>query len=161
MMMDNVHGAFLSFGWTDINFLLPSCDINPPYTTCPALNNTQTNTVQYIVSYFACDQDEEDFLFEKGDLNLWAEPVQWVKLLHRHLGSLVVSSEQATGSAGPDRAHQIHALSTRARAQALSSRRALDTLPALPQFSCTTEHTRLLLRHQRATLALDVLERLT
>ncbi|XP_070772051.1 thyroid adenoma-associated protein [Enoplosus armatus] len=108
----------------------------------------------------ASSLDEEDFLFEKGDLNLWAEPVQWVKLLHRHLGSLILTFKQTQGIAGPDQLHQIHTLSTQAQTKALSSRQALDSLPALPQFSCTLEHARLVLRHQRATLALDVLERL-
>ncbi|XP_034753231.1 thyroid adenoma-associated protein isoform X2 [Etheostoma cragini] len=106
--------------------------------------------------------NEEDFLFEKGDLNLWAEPVQWVKLLHRHVGSLIPTFKQtqAPGTADPDQVHQLHTLSTQARAKALSSQQALDSLPALPQFSFTMEHTRLQLRNQRATLALDVLERL-
>ncbi|XP_044070655.1 thyroid adenoma-associated protein isoform X3 [Siniperca chuatsi] len=110
----------------------------------------------------ASSLDEEDFLFEKGDLNLWAEPVQWVKLLHRHLGSLILTFKQtqAPGISGPDQVHQIHTLSTQAQTMALSSRQALDSLPALPQFSCTMEHARLVLQHQRATLALDVLERL-
>ncbi|XP_070833382.1 thyroid adenoma-associated protein [Chaetodon trifascialis] len=104
--------------------------------------------------------DEEDFLFEKGDLNLWAEPIQWVKLLHRHLGSLVLAFKQGTGIAGPDQVHQMLTLSAQAKAKALGSQQALGSLPALPQFSCTMEHARLLLRHQRASLALDVLERL-
>uniref|UniRef100_A0A3P8S9T9 tRNA (32-2'-O)-methyltransferase regulator THADA n=1 Tax=Amphiprion percula TaxID=161767 RepID=A0A3P8S9T9_AMPPE len=107
----------------------------------------------------ASSLDEEDFLFEKGDLNLWAEPVQWVKLLHRHLSTLTMTSKQTQGpgSAGLEQVHRIH---SRAQAKALSSQRALDSLPALPQFSCTMEQARLTLRHQRATLALDVLERL-
>ncbi|XP_070697363.1 thyroid adenoma-associated protein [Pempheris klunzingeri] len=110
----------------------------------------------------ASSLDEEDFLFEKGDLNLWAEPLQWAKLLHRHLGSLLPALErtQAAGAAGPDQVHQTHTLSTQAQAKALSSQQALDSLPALPQYSCTMEHARLVLRQQRATLALDVLERL-
>uniref|UniRef100_A0A8C3B078 tRNA (32-2'-O)-methyltransferase regulator THADA n=1 Tax=Cyclopterus lumpus TaxID=8103 RepID=A0A8C3B078_CYCLU len=113
-------------------------------------------------SHFACDQDEEDVLFEKGDLNLWAEPVQWVKLLHGHIGALVPPAEQTgdPGIARPDQVRRIGALATRARAQAHSSQRALDALPALPQFSSPIEHARLVLRHQRATLSLDVLERL-
>ncbi|XP_033469719.2 thyroid adenoma-associated protein [Epinephelus lanceolatus] len=110
----------------------------------------------------ASSLDEEEFLFEKGDLNLWAEPVQWVKLLHRHVGSLIVTfrQTQASGITGPDQVHQLHTLSTQAQAKALGSQQALDSLPALPQFSLTMEHARLVLRHQRASLALDVLERL-
>ncbi|XP_042358035.1 thyroid adenoma-associated protein [Plectropomus leopardus] len=110
----------------------------------------------------ASSVDEDDFLFEKGDLNLWAEPVQWVKLLHRHVGSLILTFKQtqAAGTTGPDQVHQIHTLSTQAQAKALSSQQALDSLPTLPQFCFTMEHARLVLRHQRATLALDVLDRL-
>ncbi|KAK5853649.1 hypothetical protein PBY51_014784 [Eleginops maclovinus] len=106
--------------------------------------------------------DEEDFLFEKGDLNLWEEPVQWVKLLHRHVDSLILSFKQtqASGIPGQGQVHQIQKLSTQAQAQALSSQNALDSVPALPQFCLTMEHARLLLRLQRATLALDVLDRL-
>ncbi|XP_039994968.1 thyroid adenoma-associated protein isoform X2 [Xiphias gladius] len=109
----------------------------------------------------ASSLDEEDFLFEKGDLNLWAEPVQWVKLLHRNLSSLILTFKQTQhpGTASRDQA-QLRRLSTQAQAKALSSQQALDFLPALPQFSCTVEHVRLTLRLQRATLALDVLERL-
>lgn len=110
----------------------------------------------------ASSLDEEEFLFEKGDLNLWAEPVQWVKLLHGHLSSLILAYKQTQdpGMAEPDQVHLIHTLSTQAQAKALSSQQALDSLPALPQFSCTMEHARLVLRQQRATLALDVLQRL-
>lgn len=119
-----------------------------------------SHTSHKIISSFTYDQDEEDFLFEKGELNLWAEPVQWVKLLHRHLISLVESFKQSAGSGVPDQDYQIHMLSTQAQAKVLNSQRALDTLPALPEFSCTMEHNRLLLQHHRATLALDVLERI-
>uniref|UniRef100_A0A8C4DGL9 tRNA (32-2'-O)-methyltransferase regulator THADA n=1 Tax=Dicentrarchus labrax TaxID=13489 RepID=A0A8C4DGL9_DICLA len=110
----------------------------------------------------ASSLDEEDFLFEKGDLNLWAEPVQWVKLLHGHLDSLILTFKQTqvSGISEPDQLHQIRTLSTRARAKALGSQQALDSLPALPQFSCTMEHARLVLRSQRAALALETTDRL-
>ncbi|KAK5908110.1 hypothetical protein CgunFtcFv8_016195 [Champsocephalus gunnari] len=110
----------------------------------------------------ASSLDDEDFLFEKGGLNLWAEPVQWVNLLHRHVHSLLLGfkQSQAPEVPGQDQVHQIQTLSTQAQAQALSSQNALDSLPALPQFCLTLEHARLLLRLQRATLALEVLDRL-
>lgn len=104
------------------------------------------------------DQAEEDFLFEKGNLNLWAEPLQWVKMLHRHLCDLIGGSGLASGGCEAD---PVQALSQRARAQELSSQQALDHLPALPEFSCTMEHARLTLQQHRASLALDVLQRLS
>lgn len=103
-------------------------------------------------------QAEEDFLFEKGNLNLWAEPLQWVKTLHGHLCDLIGGSGLASGSCEAD---PVRALTRRARAQELSSQQALDHLPALPEFSCTTEHARLTLQQHRASLALDVLQRLS
>ncbi|KAM9847598.1 thyroid adenoma-associated protein [Aulostomus maculatus] len=111
----------------------------------------------------ASSLDEEDFLFEKGDLNLWAEAFQWVKLLHTNLSALIQDYKQTQDPrpAKLDQVQQVHSLSAQAQAKALSSKEALDSLPGLPQFSCTAEHARLVLRHQRATLALDVLERLT
>uniref|UniRef100_A0A672GSV2 tRNA (32-2'-O)-methyltransferase regulator THADA n=1 Tax=Salarias fasciatus TaxID=181472 RepID=A0A672GSV2_SALFA len=103
----------------------------------------------------APDLDEEDFLFEKGDLNLWAEPGQWVNLLHAQLTPLVQTADP--GAADMDQAQQIRA---RAQAEALISQQALDALPALPQFSSTVDHARLTLRRHRAELALDLMDRL-
>uniref|UniRef100_A0A3Q3LPG0 tRNA (32-2'-O)-methyltransferase regulator THADA n=1 Tax=Mastacembelus armatus TaxID=205130 RepID=A0A3Q3LPG0_9TELE len=110
----------------------------------------------------ATNMNENDFLFEKGDLNLWAEPVQWLRLLHRHLCSLILKFKQAQPPRPPqpDQVHHIDTLLSQARDRSLRSQQALDSLPALPQFSCTMEHARLTLVNQRATLALDVLERL-
>nr|XP_020479792.1 thyroid adenoma-associated protein isoform X2 [Monopterus albus] len=110
----------------------------------------------------ASSVDEEDFLFKKGDLNLWAEPGQWLKLLHRKLTSLILTFKQTQqpGPLEPDQVHRISVLSSQARDKSLSSQQGLASLPALSQFSCTMEHAQLTLRLQRATLALDVLERL-
>uniref|UniRef100_A0A8C7YBV7 tRNA (32-2'-O)-methyltransferase regulator THADA n=1 Tax=Oryzias sinensis TaxID=183150 RepID=A0A8C7YBV7_9TELE len=82
-----------------------------------------------------------DFLFEKGDRNLWAEPLLWVKLLHRHLRPLVLQLDRER----PD-PEQLVLMEARARAEALRSQQALESLPALPQFCCAAEHARLTLR---------------
>ncbi|XP_029030898.1 thyroid adenoma-associated protein [Betta splendens] len=110
----------------------------------------------------ASSVDEEDFLFEKGDLNLWAEPTQWVKLLHKNLNSLVSTTRQSQAplSFDPEHVQQISSLWDWAQAGLDSSQRALDSLPALPRFSCAMEHARLTLRQQRAALTLDLLEKL-
>ncbi|XP_056147572.1 thyroid adenoma-associated protein [Lampris incognitus] len=105
--------------------------------------------------------DEEEFLFEKGDLNLWAEPIQWVRLLHRHLIALSLTLDPTEDPRSREAAQsQLHRLSMQAEAQASGAKQALEGLPGLPQFSCTAEHAQLTLRHHRAALALDVLGRL-
>ncbi|KAG7257904.1 hypothetical protein CRUP_007007 [Coryphaenoides rupestris] len=108
------------------------------------------------------DEEDEELLFEKGELNLWAEPVQWARLLHGHLITLTTTAPAALSptSMGPYR-DRVHVLRARAQAHTLDSSRVLDGLPGpLPQFSCRAEHGRLVVWRQRATLALDVLDRL-
>ncbi|XP_062319840.1 thyroid adenoma-associated protein isoform X2 [Osmerus eperlanus] len=99
--------------------------------------------------------DEEEFLFEKGDLNLWGEPVQWVRLLHKHLEALSWGQDLGQFQA------ELLRLEARAETQTLASQQALGALPAFPQFSSTIEHARLALKEQRASLALDVLASVT
>ncbi|XP_033835592.1 thyroid adenoma-associated protein [Periophthalmus magnuspinnatus] len=104
--------------------------------------------------------DDEDFLFEKGALNLWAEPVQWVRLLHRHLSSLVQTLVQTLDPGSGLHLSRIRTLSDQAQTQSQSALKSLSSLPSLPQFICPMEHARLTLKHDRAQLALDVLHKL-
>lgn len=101
--------------------------------------------------HLSCDQDEE-FLFEKGELNLWAEPLKWAGLLHRHLCPLL----RGAAMAGVE-PRKLEELFARAEARAEASGQRLQALPALPQFSCTAEHERLSVTKQRACSALEVL----
>nr|XP_023660134.1 thyroid adenoma-associated protein isoform X1 [Paramormyrops kingsleyae] len=95
---------------------------------------------------------DEEFLFEKGELNLWAEPLKWAWLLHRHLCPLLRVADMAGVEPGP-----LEELFARAGACAEASGQMLQALPALPQFSCTAEHERLTVTNQRACSALEVL----
>uniref|UniRef100_A0AAY4DDJ9 tRNA (32-2'-O)-methyltransferase regulator THADA n=1 Tax=Denticeps clupeoides TaxID=299321 RepID=A0AAY4DDJ9_9TELE len=97
----------------------------------------------------------EDFLFEKGDLNLWVEPFQWARLLHMHISALV----QPMVTDGFRRSELLR-LSSLAREQARACKRSLGALPPLPQFSNTVEHSRLTVQAERAKLGLDVLSHL-
>lgn len=80
------------------------------------------------------------FLFEEGDLNLWAEPVQWMQLLHRYLGVLFKAPEL---KALNQNQAELLSLSAQEDAMSLATHQALEGLPALAQFSCTIEHARL------------------
>lgn len=79
-----------------------------------------------------------------------------MKLLHRHLRPLVLQLDQER----PD-PEQLVLMEARARAEALRSQQALESLPALPQFCCAAEHARLTLRQHRAGLVLNLLEELS
>ncbi|CAB1343477.1 unnamed protein product [Coregonus sp. 'balchen'] len=116
------------------------------------LGDVKGDQEQETATVEAAGLDEEELLFEKGDLNLWAEPVQWARLLHRHLGVLF----KAPGLKALNQ-KQAELLRLSAEALSLATQQALDGLPALPQFSCSIEHTRLALQQERATLALDIL----
>lgn len=95
---------------------------------------------------------DEDFLFEKGDLNLWVEPLQWAQLLHKHLCAL--SMVPCSPAVNPTELDRLAAIAdVNARAAGL----ALDGLPPLPQFSATTEHAKLSVLKERATLAQNIL----
>ncbi|XP_030626930.1 thyroid adenoma-associated protein [Chanos chanos] len=98
---------------------------------------------------------DEEFLFEKGDLNLWAEPLQWARLLHRHLCALSPVSRDPPVSVA-----EIDRLSAARDANARSARRGESDLPPLPQFSATIEHAKLKLIGDRAALTQTVLDKL-
>lgn len=108
-------------------------------------------TTQRSFSLLNLKQDEE-FLFEKGELNLWAEPLQWARLLHRHLCALFTASDSPTLCPA-----ELDRLSALACAYADSAQQAMNSLPVLPQFSATVEHAKLTLLNERATLAQNVL----
>ncbi|XP_066534782.1 thyroid adenoma-associated protein isoform X2 [Hoplias malabaricus] len=94
---------------------------------------------------------DKEFLFEKGDLNLWVEPLQWARLLHTHLCAL------STVTSLPACSTELDRISALAEARARSAGRALTALPEQPQFSATIEHAKLTVLKERATLAQKVL----
>ncbi|XP_057197470.1 thyroid adenoma-associated protein isoform X2 [Triplophysa rosa] len=98
---------------------------------------------------------DEEFLFEKGDLNLWAEPMLWARMLHGHLCDLLsVPHTPGVSPEDPDR------LSAVAKSNALTAEQAMKTLPAFPQFSATIEYGKIMLLKERSSLAQSVLDTL-
>lgn len=99
-------------------------------------------------------QDEE-FLFEKGDLNLWAEPLLWARMLHRHLSALLRVTHSPDVSA-----EELDRLSAIAKSNALAAQSSMKALPALPQFSATIEYAKISLLKERTSLAQNLLDTL-
>lgn len=94
---------------------------------------------------------DEEFLFEKGDLNLWAEPLLWAQMLHRHLSTLLRVTSPGISTTELDR------LSAIANHNTLVALRSVETLPALPQFSATLKYTKITLLKERSSLAQKLL----
>ncbi|NXA35436.1 THADA protein, partial [Eudromia elegans] len=99
--------------------------------------------------------DEDDYLFEKGEVNFWAEKLTHVRLLSQHLLGLVSQSAGPGADAGA-----LGQLSRAAREQARLVARLLGALPPPPEFLRTAEFTTLAIRKERAAACLGILNRL-
>ncbi|XP_051504268.1 thyroid adenoma-associated protein homolog isoform X2 [Myxocyprinus asiaticus] len=91
---------------------------------------------------------DEEFLFEKGDLNLWAEPMVWARMLHGHLSALL--SVPLSPGVSPAELDRLAAI---ANHNALAVQQAMKALPTLPQFSATIEYAKIVLLQERTSLA--------
>ncbi|XP_043112091.1 thyroid adenoma-associated protein isoform X3 [Puntigrus tetrazona] len=96
---------------------------------------------------------DEEFLFEKGDLNLWAEPLSWARMLHGHLSVLVRATRSPDASSA-----ELDRLSAVAKSNALAAQRSMSALPALPQFAATVEYAKISLLKERTSLAQNLLD---
>ncbi|XP_051772571.1 thyroid adenoma-associated protein isoform X1 [Ctenopharyngodon idella] len=99
---------------------------------------------------------DEEFLFEKGDLNLWAEPLLWARMLHGHLSALLRVAYVPGVSAT-----ELDRLSAIANSNFLTAQRSMKALPALPQFSATIEYAKITLLNERTSLAQNLLDTLS
>ncbi|XP_067277498.1 thyroid adenoma-associated protein isoform X2 [Pseudorasbora parva] len=99
---------------------------------------------------------DEEFLFEKGDLNLWAEPLLWAQMLHGHLSALL-RVEYLPGVS----ATELDRLSAIASSNSLTAERSMKALAALPQFSATIQYAKITLLKERTSLAQNLLDTLT
>uniref|UniRef100_A0A8C1ZX48 tRNA (32-2'-O)-methyltransferase regulator THADA n=1 Tax=Cyprinus carpio TaxID=7962 RepID=A0A8C1ZX48_CYPCA len=117
------------------------------------------NLIQWLLgdeqSDTRCEESLDLFLFEKGDLNLWAEPLSWARMLHRHLSALVSVTHSLDVSTA-----ELDRLSAIAKSNALAAQRSMKGLPALPQFSATIEYAKISLLKERTSLALNLLDTL-
>lgn len=92
---------------------------------------------------------EDEYLFEKGEANFWAEKLIFVRLASKHLRSLIPFS-----SVGADEVSQLF---QRANSQAQLVAQLMNDLPPAPQFSKTAEFTRLLIQKERISAFTSIL----
>uniref|UniRef100_A0A8C3KQ55 tRNA (32-2'-O)-methyltransferase regulator THADA n=1 Tax=Calidris pygmaea TaxID=425635 RepID=A0A8C3KQ55_9CHAR len=97
-------------------------------------------------------QEEDDYLFDKGEVNFWAEKLTHVRQLSKHL-LLLISMTHLTL---PDHG-ELNGLSRTALDQAELVGHLLRALPPIPEFSKTGEFTRLAIQNERISVCLKIL----
>ncbi|NXC96033.1 THADA protein, partial [Certhia familiaris] len=96
--------------------------------------------------------EEDDSLFDKGEVNFWAEKLTHVRQLSKHLLHLI----SVTHLTFPDHGELNH-LSRIALDQAQRTDHLLGALPLVPEFSRTPEFTRLAIQKERISVCLKIL----
>ncbi|XP_062427880.1 tRNA (32-2'-O)-methyltransferase regulator THADA isoform X1 [Rhea pennata] len=95
--------------------------------------------------------EEDDYLFDKGEVNFWAEKLTNVRQLGKHLLQLV----SVTNLTSADQ--ELNRLSRTALEQAQLVAHLLRALPPTPEFSKTAEFTRLAIQNERISICLKIL----
>ncbi|KAM6085586.1 tRNA (32-2'-O)-methyltransferase regulator THADA [Theristicus caerulescens] len=96
--------------------------------------------------------EEDDYLFDKGEVNFWAEKLTHVRQLSKHLLQLI----SVTHLTLPDHG-ELNRLSRIALDQAQLVGHHLRALPPTPEFSKTAEFTRLAIQNERVSVCLKIL----
>ncbi|XP_069787225.1 thyroid adenoma-associated protein isoform X3 [Narcine bancroftii] len=87
---------------------------------------------------------EYDMLFDKSEINLWAEKITFANLLQKHLSTLITQSRLV-----PDEESQLCLLSMKASNQAQRVAQLFEGLPPAAEFSRTIDYTRLSIQKVR------------
>ncbi|NWY38916.1 THADA protein, partial [Sylvia atricapilla] len=96
--------------------------------------------------------EEDDSLFDKGEVNFWAEKLTHVRQLSKHLLHFI----SVTHLTLPDH-EELNHLSRTALDQAQHIEHHLGALPPVPEFSRTPEFTRLVIQKERISVCLKIL----
>uniref|UniRef100_A0A8B9C1M9 tRNA (32-2'-O)-methyltransferase regulator THADA n=1 Tax=Anser brachyrhynchus TaxID=132585 RepID=A0A8B9C1M9_9AVES len=111
--------------------------------------------VPILLEWLLGDSDlrqEDDNLFDKGEVNFWEEKLTNVRQLSKHLLRLV----QVTHLTLPDQG-ELNRLSRRAQDRAQLVARLLRALPPTPEFSKTSEFTKLAIQNERISVCLKII----
>ncbi|XP_062346348.1 tRNA (32-2'-O)-methyltransferase regulator THADA [Cinclus cinclus] len=96
--------------------------------------------------------EEDDSLFDKGEVNFWAEKLTHVRHLSKHLLHLISVTHLPLPEHG-----ELNRLSRIALDQAQFTEHLLGALPLVPEFSRTPEFTRLTIQKERISSCLKIL----
>ncbi|XP_073528138.1 tRNA (32-2'-O)-methyltransferase regulator THADA isoform X2 [Phyllobates terribilis] len=96
----------------------------------------------------------EDDLFEKGEVNFWAEKLLYIRLLSKHLKKLIAS----TALCLQPQETMLLKVSQAAYERSDKVQHSLHGLPPTPEFLKTTEYTRLLIHKERSENCIEMLD---
>ncbi|NXE47528.1 THADA protein, partial [Casuarius casuarius] len=96
--------------------------------------------------------EDDDYLFDKGEVNFWAEKLTHVRQLSKHLLRLISMTHLTSADQG-----ELNQLSRTALERAQLVARLLGALPPTPEFSRTVEFTRLAIQNERISICLKIL----
>ncbi|XP_074898904.1 tRNA (32-2'-O)-methyltransferase regulator THADA isoform X3 [Buteo buteo] len=102
--------------------------------------------------HFCSLMEEDDYLFDKGEVNFWAEKLTLVRQLSKHLLQLISMTHLTLPDHG-----ELNQLSRTALDQAQLVGHLLRVLPSTPEFSKTSEFTRLAIQNERISVCLKIL----
>ncbi|KAM9609197.1 tRNA (32-2'-O)-methyltransferase regulator THADA isoform 4-T6 [Morphnus guianensis] len=102
--------------------------------------------------HFCSLMEEDDYLFDKGEVNFWAEKLTHVRQLSKHLLQLISMTHLTLPDHG-----ELDQLSRTALDQAQLVGHLLRVLPPTPEFSKTAEFTRLAIQNERISVCLKIL----
>ncbi|XP_069656357.1 tRNA (32-2'-O)-methyltransferase regulator THADA isoform X4 [Haliaeetus albicilla] len=102
--------------------------------------------------HFCSLMEEDDYLFDKGEVNFWAEKLTLVRQLSKHLLQLISMTHLTLPDHG-----ELNQLSRTALDQAQLVGHLLRVLPPTPEFSKTAEFTRLAIQNERISVCLKIL----
>lgn len=95
---------------------------------------------------------ENDYLFDKGQTNFWAEKLMKVRRLSRHLLVLLPVTR-----VNPCDQEKLHQLAKVASDQAQIVTQLLKDMPPTPEFSRTVEFTKLAIQRERISIVRQIL----
>ncbi|XP_076190570.1 tRNA (32-2'-O)-methyltransferase regulator THADA isoform X2 [Aptenodytes patagonicus] len=96
--------------------------------------------------------EEDDYLFDKGEVNFWGEKLTHVRQLSKHLLQLISMTHLTLSDHG-----ELNRLSRIALDQAQLVGHLLRALRPTPEFSKTAEFTRLAIQNERISVCLKIL----
>uniref|UniRef100_A0ACB8G9U3 Uncharacterized protein n=1 Tax=Sphaerodactylus townsendi TaxID=933632 RepID=A0ACB8G9U3_9SAUR len=105
-----------------------------------------------IIILSAFIQVENDYLFDKGQANFWAEKLTHARLLHRHLLLLIPVNQVS-----PCDQEKLQQLTRSVSDQAQRVTQLLKEMPPVPEFSQSIEFTKLVIQKERISICLNIL----